>query len=140
MANRMGMGISGWVLFAGSCFGLVLGIMLGTLIGAPMAIVTYGSITDALRNNKDSTFSLDNGKTDIPGSVLAQKIEDDWGAVIRYIVYEQLLLSILVGAAVGLGFGFIATMAASTAKMAMSARSQASSAHADMRLRLLPMR
>eukprot|EP00286_Rhodomonas_abbreviata_P007246 CAMPEP_0181338546 /NCGR_PEP_ID=MMETSP1101-20121128/28697_1 /TAXON_ID=46948 /ORGANISM="Rhodomonas abbreviata, Strain Caron Lab Isolate" /LENGTH=128 /DNA_ID=CAMNT_0023449289 /DNA_START=136 /DNA_END=522 /DNA_ORIENTATION=+ len=128
MANRMGMGISGWVLFAGSCFGLVLGIMLGTLIGAPMAIVTYGSITDALRNNKDSTFSLDNGKTDIPGSVLAQKIEDDWGAVIRYIVYEQLL------------HGFIATMAASTAKMAMSARSQASSAHADMRLRLLPMR
>ena len=49
-------------------------------------------------------------------------------------------MSVVIGGIVGLGFGFIATLAASTAKMAMSVRSQASSVHADMRLRLLPMR
>jgi len=108
---------------AGSCFGLVLGIMLGTMIGAPMALVTWGSILDAVKNNEKRTFSLDNGATDIPGNVLAERIQEDWGQVYRYIFIDQLALSIGIGAAVGLGFGFLATMAASTAKMAMSARS-----------------
>mmetsp|Transcript_68067 Transcript_68067/g.168181 ORF Transcript_68067/g.168181 Transcript_68067/m.168181 type:complete len:137 (-) Transcript_68067:400-810(-) len=132
--------VSPWVLFAGSMFGLVLGLMLGLLIGAPMALVTWGSIDDAIKNNEGRDFSLDNGKTDIPGSVLAAEIKDDWSRVMWFIIYDQLVLSVIIGGVVGLGFGFIATLAASTAKMAMSVRSQASSVHADMRLRLLPMR
>lgn len=61
------MKVSPWVLLAGSCFGLLLGLLLGLLIGGPMALVTYGSINDAIRNNEGRDFSLDNGKTDIPG-------------------------------------------------------------------------
>mmetsp|Transcript_8137 Transcript_8137/g.15935 ORF Transcript_8137/g.15935 Transcript_8137/m.15935 type:complete len:139 (+) Transcript_8137:189-605(+) len=132
--------VSPWVLMAGSCFGLLLGLLLGLLIGAPMALVTYGSINDAIRNNQNRDFSMDNGKTDIPGSVLAEQVLANPDKVMRYIIQDQLVLSVIIGGFVGLGFGFIATVAASTAKMAMSVRSQASSVHADMRLRLLPMR
>ncbi|EKX53841.1 hypothetical protein GUITHDRAFT_100807 [Guillardia theta CCMP2712] len=98
--------------------------MVGIMIGAPMALVTYGSITDAIVNNEDKTFSLDKNKTDIPGVVLANRF----------------YMSVGVGAAVGLGFGFVATLAAGSAKIAMATRSNASTAYADMRYRLLPMR
>ncbi len=101
-------------------------------------------------------------------SELAKKVREDWNKVMWFIVYdqasllstlmlclipifaniflrksfapEQLVLSLIIGGLVGLGFGFVATVAASTAKTAMSVRSQASSVHSDKRLGLLPMR
>jgi hypothetical protein len=45
---------------------------MGLAIGGPLALITYGSIKDAIQSGQDMRFSLDNGTTDVPPAQLAQ--------------------------------------------------------------------
>jgi len=52
--------------------GLGIGLMMGLAIGGPLAILTYGSIRDAVQSGEEMNFSLDNFTTDVPPAQLAQ--------------------------------------------------------------------
>ena len=52
--------------------GLVIGVLMGLAIGGPLAILTYGSIRDAVQSGEEMNFSLDNFTTDVPPAQLAQ--------------------------------------------------------------------
>jgi hypothetical protein len=45
---------------------------MGLAIGGPIALITYGSIKDAIQSGQDMHFSLDNFTTDVPPAQLAQ--------------------------------------------------------------------
>eukprot|EP00277_Geminigera_cryophila_P008556 CAMPEP_0179406348 /NCGR_PEP_ID=MMETSP0799-20121207/837_1 /TAXON_ID=46947 /ORGANISM="Geminigera cryophila, Strain CCMP2564" /LENGTH=131 /DNA_ID=CAMNT_0021177387 /DNA_START=81 /DNA_END=476 /DNA_ORIENTATION=+ len=126
-------------LMSGMFAGLFIGVFMGLLIGGPTAIITYGSINDAVLNGKHYDFSLDNYTTDVPPSVLAKRIEDNWDAARTYI-WWQLQQSIIVCCCVGLGSGLIATVAATAAQDALSGSSHNNGQWDDIRAKLLPMR
>lgn len=47
-------------------------MLMGLAIGGPLAILTYGSIRDAVQSGEGMNFSLDNFTTDVPPAQLAQ--------------------------------------------------------------------
>merc|ERR1712216_979436 len=97
---------------------------MGLAIGGPLAILTYGSIRDAVQSGEEMNFSLDNFTTDVPPAQLAQKIKDDWGLA-RDFIWWQLLQASLVCCSVGMASGLIATLAATAAQEALSSSSLA---------------